>query len=218
MFNLCRIRGFGDCIANMKNAANPEPSLAELHIGKMLYANDWPFRFRVPQGKRGDSYDLEIRYMDQVVCGDVKCKIVSPIPDSKTITNTLSNSRDQLPSDKPGVFFVKIPQQWMEYDGWEMITVQGAIDFFERGTKRVSSIAFYAEPIHLMDNIAYQGHHTYEILNPRRRFGKELDWRFFNRWRPPPPKPPDKGTWTAMPPKYIRLFNFPKGLADYAEK
>jgi hypothetical protein len=99
-----------------------------------------------------------------------------------------------------------------------MITVQGAIDFFERGTKRVSSIAFYAEPIHLADNIAYQGHHTYEILNPRRRFGKELDWRFFTRWRPPQPKPPDKGSWTAMPPKYIRLFNFPKGLADYAEK
>ena len=61
LFNLCHIRGFHDCVERMKTAENPEPSLAELHIGKMLYVNDWPFRFVAPQGNRGDNFDLQIQ-------------------------------------------------------------------------------------------------------------------------------------------------------------
>jgi hypothetical protein len=216
LFNLCRIRGFGDCIERMKTAKNPEPSLAELHIGKMLYANDWPFRFVVPQGKRGDNYDLEIRYHGQVVCADVKCTIASQAPDSKTITNTLAQSRTQLPDTRPGVFFVKIPQRWMEYPGWQSTAVKGAIDFFERGTGRIVSVSFYVEPIHLIGERAQQGHHFYEIANRRRRFGKNLDWRFFQRWLPANAGRPNVGSWNAMPAKYIRLFQFPRGLIGQA--
>jgi hypothetical protein len=220
LFNLCRIRGFNDCIERMKRASNPEPSLAELHIGKMLYANEWPFCFVVPQGRRGENYDLRIRYNNQWVCGDVKCKIESAIPDSKTITNTLKNSRTQLPSDKPGAFFVKIPQQWMGHKGWEAATVKGAIDFFEQGSGRIVSVAFYAEPIHLLGDIsghigtALQGHHFYEVVNPRRRFGQHVDWKFFHRWRPDT----RSASWGSMPPKYIRLFEFPKGLIGHEQE
>jgi len=222
LFNLCRIRGFRDCVERMKTAANPEPSLAELHIGKMLYANDWPFRFVVPQGKRGDNYDLQINYYNQFVCGDVKCKVEATVPDSRTITNTLKSSRTQLPENKPGIFFVKIPQQWMEHVGWEAETINGAIDFFEQGTGRIVSVAFYAEPISIIAHpsrpghaMAQQGHHFSEIINPRRRFGKELDWRFFGRWRPTNTNRPNIGSWNAMPPKYIRLFQFPEGLKGH---
>lgn len=219
LFNLCRIRGFADCVARMKTAENPEPSLAELHIGKMLYANDWPFKFVVPQGKRGDNYDLQIHYNNLWVCADVKCKIESPIPDSKTITNTLKHSRTQLPADKAGVFFIKIPQRWMEHRGWEKVTINGAIDFFKQGSGRVISVAFYAEPIHLVGNfgnarggqaLAQQGHHFFEVANPRRRLATHLDCRFFNRWRPA-----SQVSWSTMPPKYIRLFEFPKGLIGH---
>ena len=218
LFNLCRIRGFSDCIERMKTAKNPEPSMAELHIGKMLYANDWSFRFIVPQGKRGDNYDLQIRCHNQTVCADVKCKINSLVPDSNTITNTLKDSRTQLPADKAGVFFVKIPQEWMKHAGWEKATVQGAKDFFLQGTGRIVSVAFYAEPIHLLGNIAQQGHHFYEVVNPRRRFGRNIDWKFFQRWLPANVGAPNSGSWNAMPPKYIRLFQFPKGLIGHEKE
>ena len=97
----------------------------------MLYANEWQFRFVLPQGRRGDNYDLQIRYNNQLVCADVKCKIDSPVPDPNTITNTLKSSRTQLPDHKPGVFFIKIPQRWMEHRGWQKATVQGATDFMK---------------------------------------------------------------------------------------
>jgi len=218
LLNLRKIPGLRDCVRHMRTAKNLEPSLAELHIGKMLYANDWQFRFVAPQGKRGDNYDLQIRYHNQPVCGDVKCKIESTAPNSGAITSTLKGARNQVPDDKPGVFFVKFPQQWMEHGGWEKMTIQGVLDFFAQGSGRVVSVALYAEPIYLIGQMAAQKHTFCEVANPRRRFGLDLDWKFFERWHPPNVGPPNTGSWNAMPPKYIRLFDFPKGLAGHEKE
>ena len=221
LFNLRRVKGLNECLQRMQTVDNIEPTLAELHIGKMLYANDWTFRFVSPSGGRGDDYDLQIRYWNQAVCGDVKCKIESPIPDSNSITRTLTRSRDQLPADKPGVFFVKFPQSWMEHPDWQRTTVQGALDFFAQGTGRIISVAFYVEPIRLIGMVteegrhyvAQQGHYFYEIANPRRRFCQHVDCKFFEVWRPTV-----HASWSAMPPKYIRLFEFPKGMVGHEKE
>jgi hypothetical protein len=221
LFNLRKVEGLHVCVSHLQKARNPEPALAELHIAKMLYANDWQFRFVAPRGKRGDNYDFEIRYWNQTVCGDTKCKIKSPTPDAKTVINTLKASRNQLPPDKPGVFFVKFPQQWMGHQGWERITVDGAIEFFKQGSGRIISVAFYVEPIQLIgptprkgqSYFASQGHYFYELANPRRRFCKQLDCKFFEVWRPQ-----NYASWSALPPKYIRLFEFPKGLKGHEKE
>jgi len=151
------------------------------------------------------------------VCADAKCKVDLDMPDSKSITNTLGRSRSQLPKNSPGVFFVKLPQQWMEQEGWQRTSVQGALDFFAKGTGRVSSVVFYLEPIKLLSFVAeegrhylaQQGHYFYEVANPRRRYGTELDWKLFEKWRPA-----DYASWSAMPTKYLRLFEFPKGILE----
>jgi len=109
LFNLQFTPGFSECVARLRAAKNPEFSLAELHIAKMLYINDWQFRFVVPVGRRGNDYDFEIYYEGQRTCADAKCKIESTPLSAGTITNTLSKGRDQLPADGPGIFFVKIP-------------------------------------------------------------------------------------------------------------
>jgi hypothetical protein len=142
LFNLRKVEGLNVCVSHLEKASNPEPALAELHIGKMLYANDWQFKFVAPRGKRGDNYDFKIRYLNQTVCGDAKCKIKSVVPDSNTVMRTLQSSRNQLPADKPGVFFVKFPQQWMEHSDWQRITVDGAKAFFAQGSGRIISVAF----------------------------------------------------------------------------
>jgi hypothetical protein len=100
----------------------------------------------------------------------------------------------------------------------ERITIQGALDFFSQGTGRVVSVAFYAEPIRLIGNpgqwgIAQQGHYFFEVTNPRHRFSKLVDWKFFQKWRPV-----SHASWSALPPKYIRLFEFPKGLVGHEKE
>jgi hypothetical protein len=49
MINLKDVEGISECLSRMREAQNPEARYAELHIGKMLYINQWPFRFVKPQ-------------------------------------------------------------------------------------------------------------------------------------------------------------------------
>jgi hypothetical protein len=213
IFNLQKIEGVEECLTRLKTANELEPTVAELHIGKMIFANDWPFKFIVPTP--GRTYDFEIQYGEWKICADAKCKVDVAAPDSDSITKTLHRSRTHLPKDSPGVFFVKLPQHWMEHEGWERTTIQGALEFFAQGTGRISSVVFYIEPIRLLSFVAekgrpylaQQGHYFYEVANPRRRYGKELDWKLFEKWRPT-----DYASWSAMPTKYVRLFEFPKGI------
>jgi hypothetical protein len=218
IFNLQKIEGIQEPLGRLRTANELDPTIAELHIGKMIFANDWPFKFIVPIP--GRSYDYEIQYGGFTVCADTKCKIDSLVPDSDSIKNTLHRSRGQLPKDNPGIFFVKLPQEWMNHQGWQGASVQGARDFFAEGTGRISSVVFYLEPIALLDfvaekgrhYVAQQGHYFYEEANPRRRCGKDLDWKLFEKWRPT-----DYVSWSAMPTKYARLFEFPKGIIHLVE-
>jgi len=209
LINLKDVEGLNDCLARLREADNPEPGLAELHIAKMLYINSWPFRFAQPKGLRGNDYDLEIVCHNQTRCGDTKCKLESTELSSATITTTLKNGRTQLPPNGPGVFFIKIPQKWMEQPGWEKATGQGAIDFFAMGTQRVASVVFYVEPLHYKKGWLSQGHRFLEIINPRHKLSGRFDWRLLERWKPPPFSP------NAMPPFWVKLSNFPTGLPGY---
>jgi hypothetical protein len=185
----------------------------------MIYANDWPSVFVIPDPKR--TYDFEIQYGEWKVAADAKYTVDALTPNAKAITKALHRSRSQLPADGPGIFFVKLPQEWMSHSGWQRISVQGALDFFAEGTGRVSSVVFYLEPIQLLNfvaetgrhYVAQQGHYFYEVANPGRRYGKDLDWKLFEKWRPV-----DYASWSAMPPKFVRLFEFPKGPLEVARR
>jgi len=211
LINLKDVEGIQECLSRMREAENPEASYAELHIAKMLYINRWPFRIVKPRGKRGDDYDLEIICHNQTRCGDTKCKLETTELSSATIEKTLKNSRDQLPPEGPGVFFLKIPQKWMQNPDWQRITGQGAVDFFARGTQRVASVVFYVEPLSYQDGYLGQGHLRLEIMNPRHKLAKLFDWYLLERWKPPPVAP------NTMPPFWVRLSNFPTGLPGYGQ-
>jgi hypothetical protein len=112
LFNLRHIHGIAGCLEKMKTEPNPEPFIAEIHIAKMLYANDWPFSFITPRGREGYDYDFEIDCYGHIVCADAKCKIEETPLSARTITRTLTKKKNQLPPDAPGIFFVKFPQRW----------------------------------------------------------------------------------------------------------
>ena len=211
LVNLQHIDGFLECIVRMKSARNPEPSLAEMHIGKALYTNDWMFRFIKPIGKLGSDYDFEINYNDIILCGDAKCNLTSTELSSRTITNTLTSSRRQLPAGLPGAFFFKVPQRWAQEPDFEAILTKGANDFFAKGSQRVVSVAFYTDPLTWAEGLLSLRHQFYEVLNPRHGFGDAFDWRLFHRWRPSPPRK------NLMPDKWFNLFTYPTPAIELAD-
>jgi hypothetical protein len=167
----------------------------------MLYVNDWSFRFVEQAGKRGNDYDFEIQSnLGVPICVDAKCKIESTPISSDTVFNTLSSSRRQLPANRPGVFFLKVPQDWMEHPDFPEIMYLAVKRFFETGTGRVVSIVVYIEPVTWTEDGISQGHVFAEFINPRHRFQKDRDWRLLSRWVPP------TDHWNKMPRKWARLI------------
>jgi len=195
LFNLQEVDGFCECITRMKTERFVETGLAELDFARMLYINDQKFRFIEPKGKRGDNYDFEITLGKWTVCADVKCKLEDKDISKSIIKNELSNSRDQLPRNRPGMFFIKIPQHWTETYLYDQMLVEAAKEFL-RSTGRVVSVKYYIAPYEVRDGHLGQDHFFKEIDNPR------------NRWELFPYQPP-AGATDALPLKWRRFYDFP---------
>jgi hypothetical protein len=82
------------------------------------------------------------------------------------------------------------------------------MDFFAQGSGRIVSVVFYVETYHLVGGrLAAQTQLRREVLNPRRRCGKNIDWKLLSRWQLP------SNVVDGMPPKWVRLFDFPNRIA-----
>jgi len=202
IYNLQYVENFDNCLARMKEGY-VEATAAELDMGRMLYLNQVPFRYIVPQNLNGKDYDAEIRFPDgTVACADAKCAVETADMKAKAIFNKLEKARKQLPSDRPGVIFAKMPAHWMDEPDFVKTTVDQAKELF-RQTERIVSIKFYAAPTTLKDGYATQQHAYKELNNPKTRFGSR-DWSLF--------RPFDQAkAGRTMPAHWQRILMFPDG-------
>jgi len=205
LLNLQHVEGFDSCIRRLRDG-DLEPMLAELSLASMIYVNDWSFRFVEPIGTKGNDYDYEITLSDGlVVCADAKCKIESTALSENTVLNGLKKAHGQLPVDRPGIVLIKFPPDWIRVDGHLDVLLAPTDEFF-RSNSRIVLVGFYTTPTALGDGYMFQGHQFLELHNRLNRFDAHRDWRLFNRWRPP------EGAANGLPPKWLRLINFPHGF------
>ena len=203
LYNLQHVPGFDECIAKMRNG-DIEGAYAELDLGRMLYLNQVPFRYVVPQKVKGLDYDVEVEYPDGVIaCAEAKCSIESTELGANAIKNKLDHARQQLPSDRPGIVFVKMPPRWMDASEFLKTTLGVAQDFL-RGTKRVVSVKFYVSPRSIEAGYLKQQHAYKEISNPNTNFEPGRNWNLFRRWDLRPEA-------NGMPPHWQRVLFFPDG-------
>ena len=205
LVNLQDVTGFKHPIAQMR-AGQIESGFAELEFGKLLFINDVNFRFVDPHNRKaGEAYDYEIIYPDAVLaCADAKCKIESGEPSVTSIRHSLDTARRQLPADKPGIIFVKVPQAWFERPeiGAELGNL--ARQFFN-GTRRIASVKYYVSYLQFVHEGILNTHRYREVSNPRNRFDPSRNWALFKSDNAP-------SDWNGLPAKWIRLVNFPEGL------
>jgi hypothetical protein len=203
IYNLQPVPGFDDCIAKMK-AGDIEGTFAELDLGRMLFLNSIPFRYVVPQGVKGKDYDVEVLYPDGVIaCADAKCALEKADLREKAIANRLEKARQQLPSDRPGIIFVKTPPKWMEQSEFLSIVMQTTKALFQR-SQRIVSVKFYVSPNSIEDGYIKQQHAYKEMSNPNARFGAPRSWDLFRKFDLPPEA-------NGMPPHWQRVLFFPDG-------
>ena len=187
---------------------------AELEVARLLYTqSSVSFEFRKPVGVKKDDYDLTITYEDGVaVCAETKCKVEETEITLDTIEHSFDKARRQMPSDTPGIIFVKVPRFWLNDENFAFAMARLANEYFQKANKIVS-IKYYTASILLSQEphgettsevIAYQEH-----SNPKHRFVdlREKDWRLFPE--NPAVAPPERTSFNGMPPHWQRLFFYP---------
>lgn len=143
VFNFQGTEGFGACLDQLRTG-EIEATFAKFEVARVLAANNVRFRFIRPQGKRGSDYDLELYFPEgMLACADTKCKLETTAFTSNSLTNVLSAARGQLPKDRPGVIFVKVPPEWWGVENALEEFFKTTTAFF-RGTKRVVSVQIYS--------------------------------------------------------------------------
>jgi hypothetical protein len=202
LFNLQHVEGFDDRLNQMR-AGQIEATFAEFDFARFLYIHDIAFRFVKSTGAQGEDYDVDIEYADgRQSCADAKCRLEDTEVRADTIKNSLAKARrNNLPPDKPGIIFVKVPQTWLERDDVRK-DIYGVVEGFLRNTERVVSVVVYATvAMQLADqNMMLLRHRFNEFLNASHRFDRGKNWALFKDYKVPE-------EWGGMHPKWKRVFS-----------
>lgn len=202
LLNCQWIRGYGNCVSQLKTPEMIESTYAELDIARALITHNRKFIFNDRTGKRGADFDLLITLPDGTeACADTKCKLESTAFSEQTILNSLEDARSRnLPKTRPGIIFAKIPREWVETDEQHQKIVEITERFFKT-TERIVSVKYYVSFISEDEHLFRETMGWYEIANPRNRFDKAVDWRLFASH-----SEVAAFSWNGMPPHWKRIL------------
>jgi hypothetical protein len=202
LFNLQNVEGFDDRVEQMRTA-EVEAAFAEFDFARFLYIHDIAFKFVTPSGVKGRDYDFDIEYEDgREACADAKCRLEGTEVRADTLKNSLNKARtNNLPPEKAGIIFVKVPQPWLEQNEVRK-GIYAVVEDFLRNTKRVVSVVIYATyAIELAEQrMTLMRHRFHEFLNASHRFDESKGWALFKDYKVPE-------EWGGMHPKWVRVFS-----------
>jgi hypothetical protein len=202
LFNLQQIDGF-DARVDQLRTGDIESTIAEFDLARFLYIHDIAFKFVIPVNQRGQDFDFAIEYADgRKACADAKCRLEETEMRAETIRNSLNRARQHnLPANKPGVIFVKVPQTWLE-DASVAASMNEVVKDFLRNTQRVVSIVLYTVAAMPMEDreMVLMRHRFVEIANAAHRFDGTKTWTLFKDYQVP-------REWGGMHPKWVRVLS-----------
>jgi hypothetical protein len=173
-----------ETILHMIASGEIESSYAELEVAKLLMTRNVNFHFVTPSIK-GESFDLLIDApFAAQVCADTKCKLEAGEFSAKGILHSLKQAtKRNLPKDRPGTIFLKIPQEWQASPSiW--VETQGVCREFLKQHLRLVSITIFASHILPVGDMLRFWFAIVEITSHIHRFNPEVNWKFFDGKNP----------------------------------
>lgn len=110
LFRLSGCSGF-EALLERFSRPDTKPSCIEADVASLFAEEQFEVEIIRERGIRGQDFDF--RATKDAISVSVEVTAKSPVPISaKTLFNTLSEKRDQVPSDKPAILYVQIPKTW----------------------------------------------------------------------------------------------------------
>jgi hypothetical protein len=213
LYNLKIAKGFNSCIEKLYTG-QVESTYAALEIARLLVTlaldKGLSFRFVPESKKKRRDYDLSVKCSDGVAFrAETKCKLEETKITLRTIEQTLSLSKMQLPTTTPGIIFVKVPRHWIEDEKFTIEMRKLAQRFLKRSSSIVSVKFYTSSIVYHEDN---QGQTVGEVVavreetNDNHRFGKlrGRNWHMFPTTGPA--APPAQMNYNGMPSSWKRLI------------
>ncbi len=189
LFNLQGVPGLEHCLDRMFSG-QIEPTMAELDFGMFLRRQGVPFSYVAPSGAKTQDYDVDVPYEGgPIACGDIKCKIEGRGYSEATVLNSLRKVRQQLPADRPGIAFVKVPRDWVDGSTGNLgvgENVAETLAKFFSTTKRMVLVVFYTKLTFELPHGTAIRHVALERENASSRYSQDRSWRLFDEVREAP--------------------------------
>jgi hypothetical protein len=144
-------------------------TVAELDTAEMLYMSEIPFRFVEETGKIGFDYDMEAIIGGTATACEVKCKIDNTKMSSNTIENAIGKARKQLPTDKPGIVFLRVPEAWDTDASFSDQLMKAVANAF-RASKRLSAVIVHWKQWDELNTGRPEGTRTFTKHNENARY------------------------------------------------
>jgi len=170
ILNLLKTEGFGEKLIDLKKG-NIESLLAEFSCAKILFLNQYPFKFVKRSEKKKSDYDFEFIINDDRICCETKCKIEINQLNVTSIMNSLKKANGQLPKDLPGTIMISYPEI-IEKNKQLLKVFEESVKRFFGQNNRVISILFHSE-VFYFENNSLQGRLFVfkEFVNYQNKFG-----------------------------------------------
>jgi hypothetical protein len=184
LFNLQGVPGIDERL-DLLFRGQIESTMAELDFGMFLRMQGADFRYVPTSGVKGRDYDVELIYPDGLIaCADSKCKLDGSAFSRDGLLSTLKKTRKQLPVERPGIAFVKVPREWVDRETGNLglgNDVADLLDEFFRATGRVVLVALYSRMTTELSEGTAINHVCLQLENRRPRFERAGPWGLFDR-------------------------------------
>lgn len=143
ILNVHTVDGFSRRAERIRSG-DVESGIAELEAAALLDKSGIPFRFRDESGRVTEDYDIEMVLGDTTVAVETKCKLEETVLSAGTVRDILNKARRQLPTTRPGLVFLKIPELWAVHPNCGPIVSEGLDDVL-RNSRRISAVVIHWE-------------------------------------------------------------------------
>jgi hypothetical protein len=183
LFNLQGVQGMDQRLDSLFGG-QIESTMAELDFGMFLRMQGSDFRYVTTSGVKGQDYDVELIYSGGLTaCADSKCKLDGSEFSRAGLLSTLKKARKQLPPDRPGIAFVKIPQEWVDRETGNLglgDDVATLLEEFFTSTERMVLVAFYSRMTTELPEGTAINHVCRQFESRRTRFERTGTWGLFD--------------------------------------
>ena len=88
---------------------------SEMECAKLIFHPNHQLQFNEPKSNapKGSCYDAEFRTTEgRIIHCEFKKKTKNTVMSAKSVSNTCQDARKQLPKGKPGIIFLRLPEEW----------------------------------------------------------------------------------------------------------